>query len=280
MERMSFLTRDGHFLRPICSSCFCRIRSTKNSVLQSSNRPQRLQDVSRHFSPQRVFHNTRQSSLHQESQTHQAYPLKGYYSDILSHPTDLSMSNPPLRNTAASSTLPPSSHSPSKQQELSPAERMSIVFGTRLAGPGYTSRYNPDTPPDSTWQTINGVPIPPRPTEPDNCCMSGCVHCVWDDYRDNVEEWAARVQEVKKRRSRAKVLSEESADVRHILRREVNNASSSMDDDGGGSESNWNSDSLSPGSNDLFEGIPVGIREFMKIEKRLRDKKKAFQTAT
>jgi len=44
----------------------------------------------------------------------------------------------------------------------------------------------------------------------------------------------------------------------------------SMDDDGGGSESLWGTDDL--GSEDLFGGIPVGIREFMKTEKRLREK--------
>lgn len=43
----------------------------------------------------------------------------------------------------------------------------------------------------------------------------------------------------------------------------------SMDDDGGGSETNWNMESV---GDDLFSGIPVGIKEFMKTEKRLREK--------
>lgn len=34
-----------------------------------------------------------------------------------------------------------------------------------------------------------------RPQEPDNCCMSGCVNCVWDVYREEVEEWASRKKE-------------------------------------------------------------------------------------
>ncbi|CCU81617.1 unnamed protein product [Blumeria hordei] len=29
----------------------------------------------------------------------------------------------------------------------------------------------------------------PKPTEPDNCCMGGCVNCVWDRYHEEVEEW-------------------------------------------------------------------------------------------
>jgi len=51
-------------------------------------------------------------------------------------------------------------------------ERAKKLFGT-IEGSGY-QRQTSDTP-DTTWQTINGVPVPPRPAEPDNCCMSGCV---------------------------------------------------------------------------------------------------------
>lgn len=105
--------------------------------------------------------------------------------------------------------------------------------------------------------------------------MSGCVHCVWDDYRDDVEEWAARVREAKSRQPQ-KHAGSEKGDVKHKPRREVQNASRSMDDDGGGSESNWETDSLSTAPEDLFEGIPVGIREFMRIEKRLKEKKKGL----
>lgn len=42
----------------------------------------------------------------------------------------------------------------------------------------------------------------------------------------------------------------------------------SMDDDGGGSETNWTAEE----GRDLFEGIPVGIREFMRTEKALKEK--------
>lgn len=35
--------------------------------------------------------------------------------------------------------------------------------------------------------------LPPKPTEPDNCCMSGCTHCVWDIYMDDLERWKKAV---------------------------------------------------------------------------------------
>lgn len=129
-------------------------------------------------------------------------------------------------------------------------------------------------PPESTWKAINGVPIPPRPVEPDNCCMSGCAHCVWDDFRDDMEEWASRVE---KAYARAKA-KEPEKDLRQTQRAEVQSASVSMDDDGGGSETNW-SLPTSQGEDDLFAGIPVGIREFMKTEKKLRQKHQAEQRA-
>lgn len=79
-----------------------------------------------------------------------------------------------------------------------------------------------------------------RPKEPDNCCMSGCVNCVWDAYREEVEEWAGK--------RRAGVLLSEGGEEGGVGGL-----------DGGEAEE------------DLFEGVEVGIREFMVLEKRLRE---------
>jgi len=56
---------------------------------------------------------------------------------------------------------------------------------------------------------------------------------------------------------------------------ELDHGAVSMDDDGGGSASNW--DGGMPGKasswdEELYKNIPVGIREFMKQEKRLKEK--------
>lgn len=101
--------------------------------------------------------------------------------------------------------------------------------------------------------------------------MSGCVHCVWDDYRDEVESWAARLQEAQSKGVGASGTSGQgvSANV-GMQRSEVADASTSMDDDGGGSETNWSGTD----PEELFSTIPVGIREFMRTEKRLREKQR------
>lgn len=100
--------------------------------------------------------------------------------------------------------------------------------------------------------------------------MSGCVNCVWDDYRIDVEAWAGRVREA---RSRARGAGEVSVSASPSS----GSASSSMDDDGGGSEALWTEAStVSEAEGDeLFSDIPVGIREFMASEKRIRERKRA-----
>lgn len=202
----------------------------------------------------------------------QAQPLSGYYSLILTSPLPYSGSTTSAVPTASAKNQPTSAPVAAPKPKT-PQEKMAIVFGTRLAGPGRQSRYNPgEAPPESMWKTINGVPIPPRPEEPDNCCMSGCVHCVWDDFRDEMEDWAARIAKAK-----AKGGSEKgTADMRAEPRAEVDSASLSMDDDGGGSETNWTAPNQ---DDDLFASIPVGIREFMKTEKKLRVKHQKEATA-
>lgn len=208
---------------------------------------------------------TRTNGTKDETTDHpQAYPLSGYYALILNSPSPYHgtpITAPIIPNKPQDKSVPAS---PTEAQ--TPQEKMSIVFGTRLAGPGRQSRYNPgETPPESEWQTVNGVPIPPRPEEPENCCMSGCVHCVWDDFRDEMEEWAGRVATAKAKGGPEKG----TKDMRTAPRAEVDSASHSMDDDGGGSEANWPAPSQ---DDDLFGNIPVGIREFMKTEKKLRVK--------
>ncbi|KAF7510534.1 hypothetical protein GJ744_006380 [Endocarpon pusillum] len=199
----------------------------------------------------RAYHSSGRH-LNDAQRPDQAQPLSGYYADLLSTPM-------PTQHP-----LPTSTSNASKSSQLQAKEEAArVVFGSRLAGSGYERRSS-DTP-DATWRTINGVPVPPRPAEPDNCCMSGCVHCVWDDYRDEVEGWALRLKE-----AHAKAGGQGVSAMVGMHRNEVAGASTSMDDDGGGSETHW--DGTVAG--ELFPSIPVGIREFMRTEKRLRDRHK------
>ncbi|KAI9893713.1 MAG: hypothetical protein M1814_005929 [Vezdaea aestivalis] len=167
-------------------------------------------------------------------------PRDDYYELLLTTPAPQSASQ---RRPALDSS--------SKTEDDGPIAKSRVVFGSRLAGPAerQSARLQKS-------QTIAGVPVPLRPEEPDNCCMSGCVNCVWDIFREDLEEWAAKSAEARNR----------------IATRDLSGGGGSMDDDGGGSEANWTGIGIQQGD-ELFEGIPVGIREFMKTEKRLKEKR-------
>lgn len=72
-------------------------------------------------------------------------------------------------------------------------ERMSFYFGAgRLRG----------EPPKSSsrriigkTRTVAGVQVPSKPVEPDNCCMSGCINCVWEVFNDDLREWRRKRKE-------------------------------------------------------------------------------------
>lgn len=72
---------------------------------------------------------------------------------------------------------------------LTPEERIAKVFGGRIKGEGRvsSSRMNIGQP-----RIIAGVTVPDKPSEPDNCCMSGCINCVWEIYNDDVKDWNDR----------------------------------------------------------------------------------------
>ncbi|RMZ84806.1 hypothetical protein DV737_g938, partial [Chaetothyriales sp. CBS 132003] len=169
----------------------------------------------------------------------------------------------PAASEATSSPLPTFVQSGDATKE----ERARKLFGS-VRGSGYERRSS-DTP-DETWHTVNGVPIPPRPQEPDNCCMSGCVDCVWDDYRVDVEQWATRLRE-----ARAKGTDRGTKTTPKVQpsRPQVADASASMDDDGGGSDTLWTTPTGQDEADALFNEIPVGIREFMATEKRIKARK-------
>lgn len=162
-------------------------------------------------------------------------------------------------------------------------ERAALVFGSRLAGPMERANRLAEIRKRST--KIAGVLVPPKPAEPDNCCMSGCVNCVWDRFRDEMEEWAAASAEASRR------LQAQEGGVAAVgatagppgapgAPRPTTHIS--MDDDGGGSNTNWSLEEAAKSAagaggskkagwdEELYKSVPVGIREFMKQEKRLK----------
>lgn len=67
-----------------------------------------------------------------------------------------------------------------------PEERMMNVFGGRIKG---DSRQSSSRREIGEPRIIAGVLVPAKPTEPNNCCMSGCVNCVWEQFNDDLKDW-------------------------------------------------------------------------------------------
>lgn len=193
-------------------------------------------------------------------------------------------------STTSSSSGPSSSSSsaanattiPTTTTEPSTEEKAKVIFSSTLAGPAERAERLAQIRSKST--IIAGVIVPPKPEEPDNCCMSGCVNCVWERFRDEMEAWAAANAEAEGRLAAGK--STEKTQPRQQQQGQPAAAHTivSMDDDGGGSETNWGAGAVptpvSAGGkmakdfwdDELYKNVPVGIREFMKQEKKLKEK--------
>ncbi|KAI0017982.1 oxidoreductase-like protein [Xylariomycetidae sp. FL0641] len=193
-------------------------------------------------------------------------------------------------SASASSAVPSTEEAPrpaTAAQPSSAQEKARIVFGSRLAGPIQRAERLAELRKRGT--RIAGVEVPARPTEPDNCCMSGCVNCVWEQYRDDMEEWVAASAraEAALQAQRAQGPVDALRGVSAVKGKPAvsgpvdGTGAVSMDDDGGMSERHFREDlkradrpkiAKDLWDDDLYKNIPVGIREFMKQEKRLKQK--------
>ena len=251
---------------PLLSPCLHRLSTTLyTSCLREARTYRRLR-----IPPQiRPRHST--ANIAPAGQ--QASPIDGYYAELLSHPLSGTVS------ATRTQHLPPLLDQLPKTDREAVLQKTRIVFGSRLAGPAERRA-------ELERKSVNvyGIMVPPRPEEPDNCCMSGCVNCVWDRYRDELEEWAEKsamarervldLQQKKKRQRavRSSLMDEKTAAPTHIM-----TSTDDDDDDGDGSEGNWDTDTTGAlnedrGKGDLFGDIPVGIREFMRTEKMLKER--------
>ncbi|KAK6464143.1 oxidoreductase-like protein [Scheffersomyces coipomensis] len=161
--------------------------------------------------------------------------------------------------------------------DLSPQEKIARIFGGRIKGeaPRSSSRLLRGEP-----RIVGGITVPEKPTEPDNCCMSGCINCVWELFNDDIKDWNAKRKEAalnlvaKGERwpedfhAPIKYLKKENLPLslanksREELFKEAGIKSSKSDED-----ENW-------------ANIPMAIRVFAETEKRLKAKKGIKTTAS
>ena len=115
--------------------------------------------------------------------------------------------------------------------------------------------------------------------------MSGCVNCVWDIYREEFEEWKFASNQAREalKGSQAAAQGQKAVQGDAAVVQKVGSGveeGGSMDDDGGGSEALWLEEDVkgeAEEEKDPFADVPVGIREFMRTEKMLKQRQAAKQ---
>lgn len=146
---------------------------------------------------------------------------------------------------------------------ISPEEKIAKVFGGRIKGesPQSSSRVNVGEP-----RVIAGITVPDKPIEPDNCCMSGCINCVWELFNDDIKHWD------KKRKEAAEHLKVKGgkwpenfhAPVKYLdksnLPDSMANTDKPVDEEGG--------------NGDVWGDVPVSIKVFVETEKKMKAKKR------
>lgn len=201
------------------------LRSSQILLLRFLRRDRLIPPAGRGFILQT---NPRLSSLLSSTSQRQEQGRDDYYSLILSYSSSNSIN--PISSPAVTGEPKKNKGGHSSQQK--------VIFGSRLAGPAAREK--------EEWAQE-------RPPEPDNCCMSGCVNCVWDAYREEVEEWAAKGRAGKSGVTDARAMQGQRGEITDT--EEFDRARTKEFQREG-----------------LFEGVPVGIREFMALEKKLKGK--------
>lgn len=138
-------------------------------------------------------------------------------------------------------------------------EKIAKVFGTRIKGETRqsSSRITRGKP-----KTIAGVLVPARPDEPDNCCMSGCINCVWELFNEDVKEWNEKrkkaAQSLRKKGGRwpenfdAPVLMLAEENLPESLTKKKVDVKSTEEE--------------------AWGGVPVSIRVFAELERKMKEK--------
>lgn len=147
-------------------------------------------------------------------------------------------------------------------KSISDEEKIAKIFGGRIKGENRqsSSRITRGEP-----RVIAGITVPDKPPQPDNCCMSGCINCVWEIFEEDLKHWN------KKRKQAAKALVEKGgrwperflAPVKWLPKE---NLPLSLAE---------GSKPLADESSDPWGDIPVSIRVFAQFEKRLKDRREA-----
>ncbi|KAI5955102.1 hypothetical protein KGF54_001663 [Candida jiufengensis] len=150
---------------------------------------------------------------------------------------------------------------------ITPEERIRKVFGGRIKGEDRksSSRIIRGEP-----RIIAGITVPSRPPEPDNCCMSGCINCVWELFEEDLKEWN------EKRQKAASLLKKNGGRWPENFNPPLKYLNKENYPKSLANKSQYE-DALKTDEDESWGDVPVSIRVFTEVEKKLKMKHKQQQ---
>ncbi|CAK9440987.1 uncharacterized protein LODBEIA_P48560 [Lodderomyces beijingensis] len=164
---------------------------------------------------------------------------------------------------------------------MTPEERIRVVFGGRIKGEDRQSSSRVER---GESRVIAGVTVPSRPPEPDNCCMSGCINCVWELFEEDLKEWSEKREEAASKLVAAGPAGGRWPEHFHAPLKLLDRAhypeslkDKSDDELFGGAKGHQGSSKAE--EDEKWGDVPVSIRVFAATEKRLKLKHKQDEGA-
>ncbi|ODV87543.1 hypothetical protein CANARDRAFT_179349, partial [[Candida] arabinofermentans NRRL YB-2248] len=115
----------------------------------------------------------------------------------------------------------------------------------------------------SISRKICGLNVLKRPIEPDDCCMSGCVNCVWELFNEDMQEWKLMTKQAVER------LIAQGDDIKEQWPKGFDPPPANLPD-------KYIPDELkqAKGTEDKRGEMPLGLQVFANFEKKKKNKKK------
>lgn len=161
---------------------------------------------------------------------------------------------------------------------ISNEDKIAKVFGGRIKG---EDRQSSSRMLIGESKIIGGINVPDKPNEPDNCCMSGCINCVWELFDEDIKDWN------EKRKLAAKKLIEKGGrwpenfhpPLKYLNRENFPLSLSNKSDKELGIDKKHRHDDENNiiQDDEAWGNVPISIRVFAEVEKKLKQKKKLQQ---